>query len=86
MTLDDLIQSLTPEMYQNLRTAVELGRFPDGRRLDKEQVEMCLQAIIYYEKVNDLPADQRVGYMEDSCKSSSHDHDDDDDVQTLTLQ
>ena len=58
MTLDDLIQSLTPEMYQNLRTAVELGRFPDGRRLDKEQVEMCLQAIIYYEKVNDLPADR----------------------------
>ena len=35
MTLDELIQSLTPEMYQNLRTAVELGRWPDGRRLEK---------------------------------------------------
>jgi len=87
MTLDELIQSLTPEMYQNLRTSVELGRFPDGRRLDKDQVEMCLQAILYYEKMNDVPADQRVGYMEGSCKSG-HDHDDDDedDVQTLTLQ
>ncbi|MAD45215.1 MAG: hypothetical protein CMI02_15315 [Oceanospirillaceae bacterium] len=85
MTLDELIQSLTPEMYQNLRTAVELGRWPDGRRLEKDQVELCLQAIIYYEKMNDLPADQRVGHMEGSCQSS-HNHDDDDDVQPLTLQ
>ena len=86
MTLEQLIQSLTPDIYQNLRTAVELGRWPDGRKLDNEQRELCLQAIIYYEQMNDLPAEQRVGYIADSCKSHDHDHDDDDDVQPLTIQ
>ncbi len=86
MTLEQLIQSLTPEIYQNLKTAIELGRWPDGRRLDNEQRELCLQAVIYYEQMNDVPASERVGYIADSCKSS-HDHDhDDDDVQPLTLQ
>lgn len=87
MTLEQLIKSLTPEIYQNLRTALELGRWADGRKLDEEQKELCMQAVIYYEQVHDLPAKDRVGYMEDACKSEGkHDHDDDDDVQTLTLQ
>lgn len=89
MTLEQLIQALTPDIYQNLRTAIELGRWPDGRKLDAEQKELCMQAVIYYEQMHDLPATERVGYMEDACKSEGkHDHDDhdDDDVQTLTLQ
>lgn len=82
MTLEQLIKSLTPEIYQNLRSAVELGRWPDGRKLEAGQRELCIEAIIHYEQVHDLPAEQRVGYMEDACESSS-DHDD---VQPLKLQ
>lgn len=84
MTLEQLIKSLTPEIYQNLRNAVELGRWPDGRKLEAQQRELCMEAIIHYEQIHDLPAEQRVGYMEDACKSSGKD--DHDDVQTLTLQ
>lgn len=87
MTLEQLIKALTPEIYQNLRTAIELGRWPDGRKLEAEQRELCMEAVIYYEQLHDLPANMRVGYMEDACKSEGkHDHDDDhDDVQILTL-
>ena len=92
MTLEQLIKSLTPEIYQNLRTAIELGRWPDGRKLEAAQRELCMEAVIYYEQMHDLPMNQRVGHMDDACKSEKegkhdHDHDDhDDDVQTLTIQ
>ena len=44
MTLEQLIKALTPEIYQNLRTAIELGRWPDGRKLEAEQRELCMEA------------------------------------------
>lgn len=69
MELEQLIKSLTPEVYQNLRRAVELGRWPDGRLVAKEQREHCMQAIIYFENLHEIPAAERVGYMEDRCQS-----------------
>lgn len=68
MELQQLIQSLTPEIYQNLIRAVELGRWGDGRKLTKEQRESAIQAIIYYEHNNNVPAEQRIGHMEDQGK------------------
>ncbi|GLQ32318.1 YeaC family protein [Litoribrevibacter albus] len=63
MTLDDLIRSINPEIYSNLKTAVELGRWPNGVKLTKEQVNLCLEAIFHYEETNDLPDSERVGYI-----------------------
>ena len=37
MNLDDIINSMTPEVYQRLSTAVELGKWPDGVALTEEQ-------------------------------------------------
>ncbi len=37
MNLDDIINSMTPEVYQRLSTAVELGKWPDGVTLTEEQ-------------------------------------------------
>jgi uncharacterized protein YeaC (DUF1315 family) len=81
MTLEQLIQSLTPEVYENLKNAVATGRWPDGRKLVDDQRELCMQAILYYEEANDLPAEKRVGYIGGQCSSKS----DDDDVQPLNL-
>ena len=39
MNLDDIINSMTPEVYQRLSTAVELGKWPDGVALTEEQKE-----------------------------------------------
>ena len=69
MELEKLIKSLTPEIYQNLRSAVALGRWPDGRTVSKEQREYSMQAIIYYEEMHNVPETERVGYMEQRCKS-----------------
>ena len=81
MTPEDLIRSLTPEVYENLKKSVELGRWPDGRVLTKEQKALSLEAVIQYEIINDIPAADRVGYMEDSCKNDKGS-----DEQVLTLQ
>jgi len=69
MSLQALIQNMTPEIYQNLRTAVELRKWPNGVRLTEDQVEICMEAVIRYELTHDLPAEQRVGFMEDQCES-----------------
>ena len=37
MTLDQLIQSLTPEVYENLKNAVATGRWPNGIKLKEGQ-------------------------------------------------
>lgn len=82
MTLDDLVQSLTPEVYENLKNAVATGRWQNGRKLEKGQRELCMDAIIYFENAHDVPADKRVGYLDMGSKAKK----DDDDVQPLTIQ
>lgn len=62
-SLQDILAMMNPEVHMNLKTAVELGRWPDGRKLSAEQLEYCLQAIIAYEQ-EFLPEAQRVGYID----------------------
>lgn len=49
--------------YENLRRALELGRWPDGRPLDARQREICLDAVLTWE-ARHLPPEQRTGYIE----------------------
>ncbi|PQA49355.1 YeaC family protein [Amnimonas aquatica] len=58
-----MLQVLTPDIVASLRRAVELGKWPDGRRLTREQVETCLQAVIAWETKH-LPEQERSGYIE----------------------
>ncbi len=58
----ELASSINAEVYQTFKQAVELGKWPDGRKLSQEQKELCLQAMIAYEGKH-LPEDQRTGYM-----------------------
>lgn len=57
-----LIENITPEIYESLKTAIEIGKWSDGRKLTQEQKELSLQAVIAWELQN-LPEDQRTGYM-----------------------
>ncbi|MCL4165147.1 UNVERIFIED_CONTAM: hypothetical protein GTU68_015184, partial [Idotea baltica] len=41
-----MIESMSPEVYQSLRQAVEIGKWPDGRPVSREQRENAMQAII----------------------------------------
>ncbi|ACX88033.1 DUF1315 family protein [Pectobacterium parmentieri] len=49
MELNDLIDAMTPEIYQRLVTAVELGKWPDGVALTAEQKENCLQMVMMWQ-------------------------------------
>lgn len=70
-TFAQMIENITPEIYESLKTAVELGKWSDGRRLTQEQKELSMQAVIAWELQN-LPEDQRTGYMGvQECSSKS---------------
>ncbi|WP_396589225.1 YeaC family protein [Bermanella sp. R86510] len=68
MNIDDLIASMTPEIYKNMRDAVELGRWGDGRAMTAEQKTHSLEALIRYEHLHNIPEEQRVGYVDTSNK------------------
>jgi uncharacterized protein YeaC (DUF1315 family) len=67
MDYKQLIETLTPETYQNLKRSVELGKWPDGKVLTREQRENALQAIIAWDQMH-LGERQRVGYMDKKNK------------------
>lgn len=69
MQFADAARQLDPEVYKRLRRSLELGKWPDGRILTAEQKGIAMEAVIVYEQTNDIPAEQRVGHMESSCKS-----------------
>ncbi|MDD2050775.1 YeaC family protein [Pseudomonas putida] len=70
-TFAQMIENITPEIYQSLKLAVELGKWADGRKLTTEQKELSLQAVIAWEMQN-LPEEQRTGYMgPQECSSKS---------------
>ncbi|MCF7202954.1 YeaC family protein [Pseudomonas oligotrophica] len=58
----EAIENITPEIYENLKLAVELGKWGDGRKLTQEQKETCLAAMIAWELKN-LPEEERTGFM-----------------------
>ena len=70
-TFAEMIENITPDIYESLKLAVEIGKWPDGRKLSQEQKELSLQAVIAWELQN-LPEDQRTGYMgPQECSSKS---------------
>lgn len=73
MNFDELATNMTPDIYSRLRESVELGRWPTGQALTKEQKNLCLEAIIKYEVRHDVPVEKRTGYIGQGCKSSAAD-------------
>lgn len=67
MNLDDIINSMTPEVYQRLSTAVELGKWPDGVTLTEEQKENCLQLVMLWQARHNTEAQ----HMTINCRAAS---------------
>lgn len=80
MQFQQIIETITPEIYANLKTAIEIGKWPDGRSLNGEQRELCLQAVIAYELKN-IPENERTGFIDRGSKAEGemceddHQHD-----------
>ena len=67
MDYQQMIESMTPEIYQNLRGAVETGKWPDGQKLTPDQRQNAMQAIIAWGQRH-LPEQDRIGYIDKGRK------------------
>ncbi len=62
MDIDALMANLTPDIYERLKTAVELGKWPDGVALTAEQRENCLQMVMLWQaRHNHQPEHMSIG-------------------------
>ncbi len=70
-SFNEMIKNITPEIYQSLKLAVEIGKWADGNKLSAEQRELSLQAMIAWE-IQNLPEEERTGYMgPQECQSKA---------------
>ncbi|MCQ6254966.1 DUF1315 family protein [Pseudomonas hefeiensis] len=70
-SFNEMIKNITPDIYQSLKLAVEIGKWADGNKLTAEQRELSLQAMIAWEMQN-LPEEERTGYMgPQECQSKA---------------
>ena len=78
MNIPSLLANLTPDIYQKLKRAVELGKWPDSNSLSSEQRQLCMQAMIAYEHQH-LPPEEHTGYIPPEphtyCGDEDHEHD-----------
>ena len=68
MDYQQLIEAMTPELYERLKLAVETGRWPDGRPVSAEQRQHAMRAVIAWGELN-LDEEQRVGFIDKGHKS-----------------
>lgn len=62
MDFEAVLSTMTPEIYQRLATAVELGKWPDGVPLTPEQKENCLQLVmLWQQRTNAEPEHMTIG-------------------------
>ena len=45
MKFNEMIDAITPDIFERLVQAVELGKWPDGVKLTEEQRANCIQLI-----------------------------------------
>ena len=69
MDFNKFVQSISPDMAESMKLAVETGRWPDGRKLTEEERETTLQAIIAYD-FREKKTEDRVGYVKPKPKAS----------------
>ncbi|AOS96854.1 hypothetical protein AUP74_01406 [Microbulbifer aggregans] len=62
MTLQQLLDNLTPQIVGSLKRAIELGKWPNGQSLTDQQRSLCAEAVANWEAKN-VPAESRIGYV-----------------------
>ena len=66
-----LVANMTPATHQSLKTAIELGKWPNGERLTPAQQQHCLQAIIAWDQLY-LPQEERTAWIDRSGLKQRH--------------
>lgn len=68
MDYQQIIGAMSREVYDSLRRALELGKWPDGKRLSPEQRAETMQAVIAWGEMH-LPPEERVGFIDRGSKA-----------------
>ena len=67
MNIEQMLAVLDPEIVSRLKTAVEIGKWPNGIVLTAEQRQTCMQAVYAWE-MKHLPETERSGYIDRGTK------------------
>lgn len=67
MNIEQMLSILDADIVARLKTAVEIGKWPNGVVLTKEQRQISMQAVIAWEAQN-LPENERSGYIDKGHK------------------
>ncbi|GAL25840.1 YeaC family protein [Vibrio maritimus] len=54
MDVEQLLEAMTPDVYERLLYATETGRWPEGSRLSPEQRDSCMQAVMLYQSKHNV--------------------------------
>lgn len=65
-----MIRDMSPEVYQSLKRALELGKWPDGRVLSRAQREETMQAVIAWDAIHQAGG-QRIGAIDKGSKAGN---------------
>ena len=68
MNKEIILATLTPELVDKFRLAIEIGKWDDGRRLTSEQRKTCMQAVMIWEHEHLAPS-ARTGYIHKPIKN-----------------
>jgi uncharacterized protein YeaC (DUF1315 family) len=73
--VNSLINNISIEIYQELKAAVELGRWQSGNALSESQKSLSIQALIAYENKH-LSEKDRTAYIHrpehEACDSANN--------------
>ena len=67
MNIEQMLAVLDPEIVGRLKTAIEIGKWPNGVALTQEQRQICMQAVYAWE-IKHLPEEERSGYIDRGTK------------------
>lgn len=59
-----MIDAMTPEIYESLKRAVELGKWPNGDKVSPDQRASSMKAVIAYEHKKGVAETERVGFID----------------------
>ena len=71
-----LIDNIDEAIYQDLKSALELGRWQSGKALSDSQKPIVIQAIIAYENKH-MSESERTGYIHKEKPTPCESHSDD---------
>ena len=68
MDYQQLIETMSPDIFQSLKRSLEVGKWPDGKPMTPAQRESAMQAVIAWGEKH-LPPTERVGSIDKGRKA-----------------